>query len=82
MKTAEKVLNVLAKNLGYTVVLVAAIILFAIFSDGLIDGVITALSAVIGYTCVVMLYKEFAKESAKKPVKTTVQKKPVSKKRK
>ena len=32
MKTAEKILNVLAKNLGYTVVLVAAIILFAIFS--------------------------------------------------
>lgn len=82
MKTAEKILNVLAKNLGYTVVLVAAIILFAIFSDGLIDGAITALSAVIGYTCVVMLYKEFAKESAKKPVKPTAQKKPVSKKRK
>ena len=82
MKTAEKILNVLAKNLGYTVVLVAAIILFAIFSDGLIDGVITALSAVIGYICVVMLYKEFAKESAKKPVKPTAQKKPVSKKRK
>ncbi len=83
MKTAEAVLNVLTKNLGYTVVLVAAIILFAIFSDGLIAGIITALSAVIGYTCIVMLYKEFAKATAKKPVaKPATKKAPAARKRK
>lgn len=79
MNTAEKILNVLAKNLGYTVVLGIAIVLFAIFSDGLISGVITALSAVIGYTCVVMLYKEFAKAPAAKPVRAA--KKPAARKK-
>ncbi len=66
MNAFEKLLNVLAKNLGYTVVLVAAIILFAIFSDGLIAGVITALSAVVGYTCVVALAREYNKPDAPK----------------
>lgn len=74
MKTAEKVLNVLAKNLGYTVVLVAAIILFAIFSDGLIAGLITAISAVIGYTCIVMLYREFTKSATAAPAKKSARK--------
>lgn len=79
MNTFEKILNVLARNLGYTVVLVAAIILFAIFSDGLINGLITALSAVIGYTCVVMLVKDYKKPTAmpaaKKPATKPVAKK-------
>ncbi len=66
MKSFEKLLNVLAKNLGYTVVLAAAIILFAIFSDGLIAGAITALSAVVGYTCVVALAREYNKSDTKK----------------
>lgn len=79
MNTAEKILNVLAKNLGYTVVLGIAIVLFAIFSDGLISGVITALSAVIGYTCVVMLYKEFAKAPVAKPARAA--KKPATRKK-
>lgn len=79
MNTAEKILNVLAKNLGYTVVLGIAIVLFAIFSDGLISGVITALSAVIGYTCVVMLYKEFAKAQVTKPARAV--KKPAARKK-
>lgn len=79
MNTAEKILNVLAKNLGYTVVLGIAIVLFAIFSDGLISGIITALSAVIGYTCIVMLYKEFAKAPATKPAR--VAKKPAARKK-
>ncbi len=69
MKSFEKLLNVLAKNLGYTIVLVAAIILFAIFSDGLLAGAITALSAVVGYTCVVMLWREFKKSDAPAPKK-------------
>lgn len=68
MKTLEKILNVLAKNLGYTVVLVAAIILFAVFSGGLLNGLITAGSALIGYACIEALYKQFKAESEpKKP---------------
>lgn len=59
MNVFEKILNVLAKNLGYTVVLAVAIILFAYFSGGLISGIITAGSALIGYVCVEMLYKEY-----------------------
>ena len=65
MKTLEKILSVLVKNLGYTVVLVLAIILFAMFSDGLISGIITALSALLGYACIMALYNEFKKEPTK-----------------
>lgn len=59
MNVFEKILNVLAKNLGYTVVLAVAIILFAYFSGGLLSGLITAGSALVGYVCLEMLYKEF-----------------------
>ena len=70
MKTLEKILSVLVKNLGYTVVLVLAIILFAMFSDGLISGIITALSALLGYACIMALYNEYKKA----PTKTTKKK--------
>lgn len=66
MKTLEKILSVLVKNLGYTVVLVLAIILFAMFSDGLISGIITALSALLAYACIMALYNEFKKEPGTK----------------
>ena len=69
MKTLEKILSVLVKNLGYTVVLVLAIILFAMFSDGLISGIITALSALLAYACIMALYNEFKKEPASKSSK-------------
>ncbi|MDW2958490.1 MAG: hypothetical protein R8M37_01615 [Alphaproteobacteria bacterium] len=62
----DKLLNVLSKNLGYTIVMVAAIILFVIFSGGLISGLITAISALLAYTCGVALYKEYQKEPVKK----------------
>ena len=78
MKSFEKLLNVLSKNLGYTVVLVAAIILFAIFSDGLISGLITALSALLVYTCVVALAREYRKTGGKPAVAKA---KPKSKKK-
>lgn len=65
MKTLEKILSVLAKNLGYTVVLVLAIILFAMFSDGLISGIITAFSALLGYACIMALYTEYKRIPAK-----------------
>lgn len=72
MEAIKKLIAVLAKNLGLTIVLVAAIILFAIFSDGLLAGLITALSALIAYTCCELLYREYkaytpgAKRSSKK----------------
>lgn len=75
MKSFEKLMNVLAKNLGYTVVLVAAIILFAIFSDGLISGLITALSALLAYTCVVALAREYRKPAPKVVTKSKSKKK-------
>lgn len=73
----EKLLNVLSKNLGYTVVLVAALLMFAVFSDGLIAGLITAMSALLVYTCVQALYKEYKAMPNKKaaPAKKTAPKK-------
>ena len=69
MNTFEKILEVLAKNIGITIVLILSIVLFAWFSDGLISGLITAASALLAFTSGEMLYKEFkkpAKKSSKK----------------
>ena len=76
----DKLLTVLSKNLGYTVVLIVAILLFAVFSDGLIPGLITAVSALLAYTCIMALYKEYKampgkKTANAKPVKKTAKKK-------
>lgn len=80
----EKILSVFGKNLSYTIVLAIAIIFFAYFSDGLIPGIMTAISALVAYTCVVMLYKEFKNEfAAKKTVavkEAAVKKAPAKKK--
>ena len=51
MESIKKFIGVMVANLGLTIVLFAAIILFAVFSDGLLAGLITALSALIAYTC-------------------------------
>lgn len=80
MNTFERILNVFGKNLGYTIVLIVAIIFFAFFSDGLIYGLITAFSAIIAYACGVMLYKEFIKEFTKKKAVTVTEKKNTAKK--
>lgn len=64
MEVINKIIKVLAKNLGLTIVLFAAIILFAIFSDGLLAGLITALSALIAYTCCELLYREYKSTGA------------------
>ncbi len=72
MEVINKLIAVLAKNLGLTIVLFAAIILFAIFSDGLLAGAITALSALIAYTCCELLYREYkaySPKAAKRPGK-------------
>ncbi len=80
MTTFDKILGVFGKNVGYTVVLILAIILFAFFSDGLIPGLITAFSAVIAYACIVVLYKEFTKEfSSKKTVSVSTKEKSAKK---
>lgn len=78
----EKLLNVLSKNLGYTVVLAVALLLFAIFSDGLVAGLITAISALLVYTCVQALYHEYKTIPSKKaaPVKKTTTTKKKAKK--
>ncbi|MBR4859811.1 MAG: hypothetical protein IKV10_00755 [Alphaproteobacteria bacterium] len=75
MKSFEKLMNVLSANLGYTVVLVASIILFAIFSDGLISGLITAISALLAYTCIVALAREYRKPAPKSAAKSKSKKK-------
>ena len=66
MKTFEKILNVLAKNLGITIVFILAIVLFAWFSNGLISGLITAASELLAYTSGAMLYREYKKTSKSK----------------
>lgn len=62
----DKLLTVLSKNLGYTIILTIAIIFFAIFSDGLIPGLITAVSALLAYACIIALYGEYKKIPNKK----------------
>ena len=66
MEVINKLIAVLAKNLGLTIVLIAAIILFAIFSDGLLSGLITALSALIAYTCCELLYRSYKESGSSK----------------
>jgi hypothetical protein len=81
----EKILTVLSKNLGYSVVLAVSLLLFALFSDGLVPGLITAVSALLVYTCVVALYKEYKALPVKKSVaakKTTSAKKATPAKKK
>lgn len=71
MESIKKFIGVMVANLGLTIVLFAAIILFAVFSDGLLAGLITALSALIAYTCSELLYREYraAPKSAAKPAR-------------
>ena len=62
----DKLLQVLSKNMGYTIILVVAIIFFGIFSDRLIPGLITAVSALLAYACIMALYSEYKKIPGKK----------------
>lgn len=66
MKTLEKILKVMLDNFMYTLVLLIAIVLFAWFSNGLLYGLISALSAIVAYACIVYLYKEYNKKPSKK----------------
>lgn len=62
----DKLLTVLKKNMGYTIILVIAIVFFGYFSDGLIPGLITAVSALLAYACIMALYGEYKKIPSKK----------------
>lgn len=66
MNFFEKLLKVLMDNLIYTIALTVSIILFAIFSNGLIPGIITAASALIAYICIKQLYSAFPKKNSGK----------------
>ena len=73
----EKLGKVLTKNVGYTIILVVAFVFFLYFAEGdLIAGLLTALSALVVYVCVVFLYQEYKKLS----MGTTAKKKPARKK--
>lgn len=80
MNTFERIMNVFGKNLGYTIVLIVAVIFFAYFSDGLIPGLLTAFSALVAYICGAGLYRAFKSEFGKKTVSATVKKAPAKKK--
>ncbi len=80
-KMFDRWLNVLSKNLGYTIVFVVAVVFFMYFSEGLIPGLIAAVSAVLAFTCGAMLYKEYKNTPAVKTVNAKAVKKTPSKKR-
>ena len=70
MKFFEKLGKVLTANIAYTVVLVLGLILFLYFADGdLIGGIFTAISALVVYVCIALLYGEYKKlPKTEKPV--------------
>jgi len=78
MNFFEKLKKVLIANIAYTVILVFGFILFLYFAGGdLIGGALTAVSALVVYVCVALLYGEYKKlpSAAKPAAKKTVAKK-------
>lgn len=76
MNFFQKLGKVLSANIAYTVILVFGLVLFLYFTEGdLIGGVLTALSALVIYVCIALLYGEYkkvpnnAKPATKKPAK-------------
>lgn len=66
MNTFNKLVNVLTKNIGITLVLILAFIFFMWSCQGrLFSGLITAFAALIVYISVSMLYHEFKKAPKK-----------------
>jgi hypothetical protein len=75
MKFFEKLGKLFAANIAYTVILVFGLILFMYFAGGdLIGGIFTAISALVVYVCIALLYGEYKK------MPKTVASKPVAKK--
>lgn len=87
MNFFQKLGKLFAANIAYTVILVFGLILFLYFADGdLIGGIFTAISALVVYVCIALLYGEYkkmpkasekvaVKPAAKKTAKKTVAKK-------
>jgi len=69
MDFLKKLGTVLSHNMWYTIILVVALLLFAIYSDGLVYGLITAASALVAYICIDLLCKEYHKLPEKKVAK-------------
>ena len=79
MKFFDKLGKVLTNNLAYTIILVVALILFLYFAEGdLIAGILTALSALVVYVCVTLLYGEYEKTPTPKNTVATKTVKPVA----
>ena len=67
MNFFDKLGKVLMANIAYTVMLIVGLILFLYFADGdLIAGLFTALSALVVYVCVTLLYQAYKKTPATK----------------
>ncbi len=66
----QKLGKLLVTNIAYTVILVLGLILFLYFAGGdLIAGIFTAISALVVYVCIALLYAEYKKmPKASKPV--------------
>ena len=76
MNFFEKLGKVLTNNMGYTIALVVALILFLYFTDGdLIAGAFVAFFALIIYICIAFLYGEYKKMPAGGNAKKSVKKK-------
>ena len=74
----DKWMNVFKKNMGYTIVMLVAIVFFVYFSEGVIEGLIAAVAAMLAFTCGAMLYKQYQNEPDGK--KSVVAKKAPAKK--
>lgn len=76
MNTLKKIF--LGKNLGLTIVMVLAIVLFIWATGGhILNGAIVTFAAIIMVACAYILYKEYKSSSAPAPKKTIA--KPVKK---
>lgn len=69
MKTFEKILKILSKNIVATVIFIVAIVFFVAFSDGVLSGLISAFGAVVACFCGVILYNEIKKGLKTEPAK-------------
>lgn len=75
MKFFEKLGKLLVNNIAYTIILVVALIFFLYFAGGdLIAGILTAVSALVVYVAITLLYQEYKKMPAGKSTKKTATK--------
>ncbi len=65
----ERFVKVLVENFMYLILALISIMLFAWFSDGLIYGLISAISAMISYICIAKIWKDFVATGKKKSKK-------------